>query len=140
MLEKKRREDLNKTRKDDLISMGVSDFSEFYKQELQKDAKKAPRPVNPADYVPKRGKVDAAKADEGFKTTAEREQEYFKDYELYKENKKEQLDRNQLFFVLEQFFAHSKASADPLNKAQEAINDYFKDTENTFFFDKNKIQ
>lgn len=87
MLEKKRREDLNKTRKDDLISMGVSDFSEFYKQELQKDTKKAPRPVNPADYVPKRGKVDAAKADEGFKTTAEREQEYFKDYELYKENK-----------------------------------------------------
>lgn len=55
-------------------------------------------------------------------------------------NIEEQLDRNQLFFVFEQFFAHSQANADPLNKAQVAINDYFKDTENTFFFDKNKIQ
>jgi hypothetical protein len=31
--------------------------------------------------------VDADKAEEGFKTIAEREQEYFKEYELYKENK-----------------------------------------------------
>ena len=51
----------------------------------------------------------------------------------------EQQERNQLFFVLEQFFSHAKQNPDPLNKAQEAIVDYFKDTENTFFFDKNKI-
>ncbi len=55
-------------------------------------------------------------------------------------NIEEQLDRNQLFFVLEQFFAHTKSNPDPHNKAQEEITNYFKDTENTFFFDKNKIQ
>ena len=52
----------------------------------------------------------------------------------------DQLERNQLFYVFEQFFAHAKENPEPLNKAQEAIVDYFKDTENTFFFDKNKIQ
>jgi hypothetical protein len=52
----------------------------------------------------------------------------------------EQIERNQLFFVLEQFFAVTKANEDPLNKAQGAITEYFKDTENTYFFDKNKIQ
>ena len=52
----------------------------------------------------------------------------------------EQIERNQVFFILEQFFAHAKTSQDPMNKAQEAIEEYFKDTENTFFFDKNKIQ
>jgi hypothetical protein len=55
-------------------------------------------------------------------------------------NVEEQLERNQLFFILEQFFAQAKANPDPMNKAQEAIVDYFKDTDNTFFFDKNKIQ
>ncbi len=44
-----------------------------------------------------------------------------------------------MFFVLEQFFSHAKQNPEPLDKAQEAIVDYFKDTENTFFFDKNKI-
>jgi len=52
----------------------------------------------------------------------------------------EQLERNQLFYILEQFFAEAKQHPQPENKAQEAIVDYFKDTENTFFFDKNKIQ
>ena len=34
MLEKKRREDLNKTRKNDEIVYGVHNFEEFYKEEL----------------------------------------------------------------------------------------------------------
>ena len=54
----------------------------------------------------------------------------------------EQIERNQLFFVLEQFFADTKqkeAEKKPLDKAQQTILEYFKDTENTYFFDKNKI-
>jgi hypothetical protein len=50
MLEKSRREDLKKTRKDIMISTGVMTFPEFYKKELQKDAKREPRTINPADY------------------------------------------------------------------------------------------
>lgn len=34
MLEKKRREDLNKTRKDESIAMSLSAFTEYYKDEL----------------------------------------------------------------------------------------------------------
>lgn len=49
------------------------------------------------------------------------------------------MERNQTFFILEQFFAKTKKDPNPMDKAQEAIEDYFRDTENTFFFDKNKI-
>lgn len=84
-LEKKRRENLDKTRKNNELVYGVENFEEFYKQELQKDAKREPRSVNPADYQPKR--VDNAKAGEGFLTTAEREAEYFREFEVFKENK-----------------------------------------------------
>jgi hypothetical protein len=42
--------------------------------------------------------------------------------------------------VLEQFFAQTSQQKEPLNTAQEAIMEYFKDTENTYFFDRNKIQ
>ena len=87
MLEKKRREDLNKTRKNNEISFGLENFEEFYKGELQRDAKKDPRPVNAADYLPKRGAP--ANPAEGFKNTKEREADYFREFELYKENKSE---------------------------------------------------
>lgn len=87
MLEKKRREDLNKTRKDDEVTMGMMNFTEFYKEQLQLDAKKEPRPVKAEDYMPRRDKVEASKAGEGFKTLKEREQQYYKDFETYKENK-----------------------------------------------------
>lgn len=137
MLEKKRREDIDKTRKNNEMIYGMENFEEFYKGELKKDSKLPPRPINPADYQQKR--VDNSKAAEGFKDSAQREADYFSEFELFKENKREQQERNQLFFVLEQFFSHAKQNPEPLNKAQEAIVDYFKDTENTFFFDKNKI-
>lgn len=87
MIEKRRREDLNKTRKDENIAFNLAAFSEYYKAELIKDAKREPRPVNPADYQPSRGKVDADQAAEGFMTTAQREQNFKDEYELYKENK-----------------------------------------------------
>jgi len=88
MLEKKRRDDIDKTRKNNEIIYGIENFEEFYKQELQRDAKREPREINPSDYLPKKGRfVDLAKAAEGFKTTAEREADYFREFELYKENK-----------------------------------------------------
>lgn len=49
-------------------------------------------------------------------------------------------ERNQLFFILEQFFSKTVEQKEPLNQAQEAIMEYFKDTDNTYFFDRNKLQ
>lgn len=86
MLEKNRRADLDKTRKNNEITYGIQNFEEFYKRELQNDAKKDPRPVRSEEYLPKRG-VDNSRAGEGFKTKQEEEAEYFREYELYKENK-----------------------------------------------------
>ena len=85
MLEKKRREDIDKTRKNNEMIYGLENFEEFYKGELKKDSKTAPRPVNPADFQAKR--VDNSKAAEGFKDAAQREADYFNEFELYKENK-----------------------------------------------------
>ena len=85
VLEKKRRENLDKTRKNNELVYGVENFEEFYKQELQRDAKRDPRPINPTDYQQKR--VDNSKAGEGFLTAAEREAQYFNEFEIYKENK-----------------------------------------------------
>jgi hypothetical protein len=87
MLEKKRREDIDKTRKNNTMIYGLETFEEFYKKELQTDAKRPARPINPEDYQPRRGLVEASKAGEGFKTHAEKEADYFREYELYKENK-----------------------------------------------------
>ena len=85
MLEKKRRADIDKTRKNNELVYGIENFEEFYKQELQRDAKREPRQINPAEYAPKR--VDNSKAHEGFRTTAERKEDYFREYEIFKENK-----------------------------------------------------
>lgn len=85
MLEKKRREDIDKTRKNNEMIYGIENFEEFYKGELKKDSKSAPRTINPTDYQPKR--VDNSKAAEGFKNTAQREADYFSEFELFKENK-----------------------------------------------------
>lgn len=55
------------------------------------------------------------------------------------ENKKEQHERMQLYYVLEQFYEQAQRSPDPLSDSQKHINAYFSEPANTFFFDKNKI-
>ena len=70
MLEKKRSEDLNKIRKDNDIAFGTDTFEEFYKRQLQYDAKLDPRPLgNPSDYQPKKDTyTETDKIAHGFKT------------------------------------------------------------------------
>lgn len=45
----------------------------------------------------------------------------------------------QLFYVFEQFFENARTKPDHDSDAQKAIKDYFGKTENTFFFDRNKL-
>lgn len=86
MLEKKRREDVNKTRKSEEIAFGIDTFEEFYKKQLQKDFKKEPREIDMSKFQPKKG-IDQTKVDEGFMTRDQKEESYWRDYELFKENK-----------------------------------------------------
>jgi len=90
MLEKKRREDINKTRKNNELIFGVENFEEFYKGELQRDSKKEARTIDPNDYVAKRN----SQVVPAFKDKAEKEADYFREFELFKENKSNALPYN----------------------------------------------
>lgn len=81
MLEKKRRENVSK-KKDIDVAYGVHSFEEYYKEELLTDSKRDARPIDPTEYQPRK-----IKQDETFMTTKEREADYFKKYEVYKENR-----------------------------------------------------
>jgi hypothetical protein len=50
MLEKKRRDDLHNTRKDSMIAFGINTFDEFYRDQLNVDAKKKPREIDQKDF------------------------------------------------------------------------------------------
>ena len=89
MLEKNRRENIKETRKSMEIAYGLHNFEEFYKDQLKKDANRDPRHIVPEHYQPK--KIDQRKVGEGFRTTVEREADYFKEFELFKENKSKSL-------------------------------------------------
>jgi len=47
-----------------------------------------------------------------FMNSEKREEDYFEQHGTYLENKKEQQDRIQLFYVLEQFFEQSRQKKD----------------------------
>lgn len=82
MIEKKRREDLNKLRKDDMPAYNIDVFEQFYRRQLRKDAQRDPRPIVPEEYQKKKI-VDP----QPYLTYQERKASYYKDFELYKENK-----------------------------------------------------
>lgn len=115
-------------------------FERWYLGQLEIDANKQPRSINPDDYNPKKF-IRAQKADEPtYMDRAAREEKFFEDHSLFLENKKEQHDRTSLFFILEQFYEQAREKPDKLSVAQDHMKDYFSDPDNTFFFDKNKIQ
>lgn len=112
-------------------------FERFYMDQLEKDAKVAPREVNAADYEPK---YDIQSEPTPYMNQQAREEQFFDDHTLFMENKKDQQDRIKLFYILEQFYEHTRENPDKLSSAQDHMREYFADPENTFFFDKNKIQ
>ena len=109
-------------------------------KELEREAKNPPRPVNPDDYNPKKFMLSRKDSLPEWKDNQARKESYHEDLALVRENKKEQHDRTALFYILEQFYEHSRDSPDKASAAQEHMREYFSDPDNTFFFDKNKIQ
>lgn len=66
---------LTNSEEDLTIRYNVQDsFEHFYREQLSRDARLAPRPVNAEDYVPKK---PWEKTDEKYKKRPEREEEYF---------------------------------------------------------------
>lgn len=116
-----------------------TNWSNYYRDQLLREQKMPAREVNPEDYQAKKPwEVDVGP----YKTNREKEAEFFAQHGTYIENKKEQQDRIQLFYILEQFFEKTRTDQDQnkqLSDAQQHMADYFSDPDNTFFFDKNKI-
>lgn len=73
MIEKKRREDIEKTRKSVEIACGMHTFEEYYKDQLLRDSKKEPRKINEEDYIVQK----RINQEEKFLNTKEKEEQYF---------------------------------------------------------------
>lgn len=109
------------------------------------------RPAREIDYealMPKRLRRDkslSAGVKTEFKTRTEKRDQFFEQYELYKEDQLQQKERTQLYSVLESMFEEQKKSpasdsTSQFGRAQEHIREYFSKPENTYFFDKNKMR
>jgi len=130
----------NKTFKDKEYLTSPYTFERYYLSQLELDAKKEARPINKADYKPKTFRRAVGTEAPEYLDERGREDEFMEDHSLFLENKKEQQDRIQLFYILEQFYEQTREKPSEMSEAQDHMRDYFSNPENTFFFDKNKIQ
>ena len=108
--------------------------------ELEREAKLKPREINPDDYKPKKFMLSRKDKMPEWMDEKARKKNFMEDYALVKENKKEQYDRTALFYILEQLYEHTRENPDKASAAHEHMREYFSDPDNTFFFDKNKMQ
>ena len=144
IVEQKYKEQMNNpdtvTFKDKEIQVSPYTFERWYLKQLESEQYREPRPINPEDYEPKSFMKAAGAPEPEYLNQRQREKQFFEDHALVQENKKEQQDRMKLFYILEQFYEHSRAKPDKMNEAQNHLREYFSDPANTYFFDKNKIQ
>ena len=139
-LERKRRENREQTLDDPTIVAGFEGFESFYQDTLLQDAKKAPRPIDTSLF---KAKAQVSSVDQAQDVKAHvyldergRRDQFLDEHKLYKENKLEQQERIELFYVLEQL---NKKPKDPMAEASRHLEEYFSKPENTFFYEKNKI-
>ena len=86
MLEKKRGEHLKKHPSDDGFAMELNMFPAYYKERLLLDAKNKPRPINEEELLEYKVQPHELLKEEDVPIN-EREADYFKGYEKYKDNK-----------------------------------------------------
>lgn len=112
-------------------------FEEYYKSQLEQDAQKPPRTVNPEEF--KKRKAWDHPVGKPWRNEIERTEDLWSDHSIYLEKKKEQQERIQLFYVLEQFYEESRQNPNQNSKGQKLIKEYFADPDNINFFDMNKL-
>jgi len=97
----------------------------MYQEQLLADAKVPARPIDPSVFEAKVRAPQLSgsdRQDAGFLDMRGRREQFYDERLEYKDNKLEQQDRMELFYVLEQFFESSRTSPatdanDPLYKA-----------------------
>ena len=108
MLDKKNQA-LHEQNDDNEAAFSFDSFTEFYKQELRNDQFKPAREMDPSHYTRKK---PWELSTEGFKNKRVREEDYFKEHAIYLENKKENQERIQMFYILEQFLEAARTKPD----------------------------
>lgn len=106
-LEKNRRENRQETLDNTILQQGGDVFSTYYLDMLWQDAFKEPREIDEEALQPKVNIKDnqlLQNKDKEYKTRLERREEYFDNYEEYKEGRLQQRERKQLYSILEEMF------------------------------------
>jgi hypothetical protein len=124
-LEKKRKENHKETMADEVIAAGFHSFENYYQDRLLEEAKVPARKIDPSVFVPKkRTKVTGVsdRKDYGYLDMKGRRDLFLDEHIQYKENKLEQQERIQTFYVLEQFFENQRQNPvnDPKNPLYQA--------------------
>lgn len=146
-LEKQRRDNHKETMNDPVLAAGFHSFEQFYQDELMDDAKRPARAIDHEALKPRKIKASSSGSDRkehGFLDERGRRDVWLDEHKAYKENKLEQQERIETFYVLEQFFESQRQNPateenKELHEAQQHIREYFNQPENTYFFDKNKL-
>lgn len=104
-LERQRRKDHKATVSNPVLTQGGDTFEEFYQQELLDDARRPPREIDHEALMPKghrrrAASLSGASTDE-FKTRAQRGEQFFADYDRYREGQLQQKERQELFGIFE---------------------------------------
>merc|ERR1719329_1423542 len=95
--------------------LSTHNFEEWYKDQLLADARKPAREVDESQFTPKRKReagslyevlsfTDEVNPFESYESERDKALRFFDDYDVYQENNLEQVERNQLFTVLERYF------------------------------------
>jgi len=104
MLQKKRTENKEATMDDPTMAAGFESFDSMYQQTLLEDAKKPQREIDPEVFRPKMQMISDQSMDKKeitYMNQAARREEYLEEHTRYKENKLEQQERIELFYLLE---------------------------------------
>jgi hypothetical protein len=131
--------------------MATHTFDRWYREQLLEDARKPPRDIDESQFEPKRKREASSLYEivrfegeedqyEHYESERERALRFFDDYDIYKENNLETLERAQLFTVLDRYFQGQVADGTSVREAkmQSAIQEFFSNPENAGFFDKTK--
>ena len=119
----------------------TKDFETFYMKVLFNDSQRPARhvPMDKSHYAYKEELRPKDTPPPQWKNDDEKMLDFEQDFKLYQENKKEQIQRTELFYILEQFYETARDNPDMESEAQNHMRDYFSNPENTYFYDKNKI-
>ena len=114
-------------------------FIHFYDKQLQRDLEMPARPIRPIDYITEEEKKENVYYQvnkQPYMNESDKKKNYYEQYSTIKDGKLEDLDRQEAYFILENYRERSNLD----EKAKDSLEKYFSNYENISFFEVNKIK